>query len=197
MRYNDGFIVGTGAARNIAIGFVPTRVTIINMTDRVTFEAAIAQVIAFDSGSVEIKSGQRIDASDGGWRGIVKQVILASGSWDGGDAAGWIVFEDDTLVGSANVANNDGIFVSEQVDVAGKANVADVSAAGLVTLGVEREADGSAVDADAGVTPYFGAEAETAKGFSISAAISADGKLLHYQAWAPDPGSSPVDMSRG
>ena len=197
MRYNDGFIVGNGAKRNIEIGFVPSFVRVTNLTDRATFEAAIAQAIAFDSGSVEIKSGMRIDASDGGWRGIVKQVILASGTWAGGNAAGWIVFEDGSLAGSANVGDNDGIYSSEQVDVAGSANVADVNGAGLVTLGVEREADGSAVDAESGVTPYFGSEASEAKGFSISATISVDNKLLHYQAWAPDPGSAPVDMSRG
>ena len=197
MRYNDGFIVGTGAARNIELGFVPSSVKIINISGRATFEATLAQVIAFDSGSVEIKAGMRIDAADEGWRGVVAEVILASGSWAGGDAAGWIVFEPGTLVGSANIANNDGIFASDQADLAGRTNVADVSAAGLVAVGVERPVGGGAVVANAEITPYLGTEGSAAKGFTIAAGIAADNDLVRYQAWAPDPGSGDIDMSKG
>ena len=73
----------------------------------------IAQAIPFDSrGTIEIKPGMRIDAADDGWRGIVKQVVVHTGTREGGNAAGWIVFENDTLVGAANIADNDAIYAT-------------------------------------------------------------------------------------
>ena len=197
MRYNDGFIVGNGAARNIELGFVPSRVKITNLSGRATYEASLAEVIGFDSGSSEIKAGMRLDAADEGWRGTVRQVILASGSWDGGNAAGWIVFEAGTLEGRANIADNDTIYSSDQADLAGSTDVATVNGAGLLAQGVGRPGDGNAVSASAEITPYYGTHASMAKGFSIAAAISVDNNLLQYQAWAPDPGSGDIDMSKG
>lgn len=203
MRYNDGFIIGTGAARNIELGFVPSWVRIVNLTDAdKVYEGPIAEAIAFDDGgTAEITAGMRIDAADDGWRGIVGQVLLASGSWEGGDAAGWIVFEPGTLEGAANIGNNDVIHASDQADVKGPATDTDVAAAGLVAVGVEHDptntTDGSKMDPESGLTAYYGSHASAARGFSISAAISEDGKLLGYQAWAKDPGSDVIDMSDG
>lgn len=202
MRYNDGFIIGTGAARNIPLGFVPSFVRLLNVTTRATYEAAMAQMVAFnnngtpDPNAREIKAGMRIDAGDNGWRGTVKEVILQSGAWASGDAAGYLVFEEDTLVGSANLLDNDEIHASEQADLKGAATGFNLAGA-LVTLGVARPATGAAVAAQTGFVPYFGEEAETAKGFTMPASANADNDLLYYQAWAPDPGSSPVDMSQG
>ena len=197
MRYNDGFIVGTGAARNIELGFVPSFVKITNLATRNTNEGPVAEVIAFDNGTTEIKAGMRLDAADDGWRATVKQVVLASGSWDGDNAAGWLVLEGGTLEGAANIGNNDAIHASDQADLKGAASHALVNGAGLTTIGVARPVGGGAVTAAGGITPYYGVHASNAKGFTIAAGISGDGNLLHYRAWAPDPGSGEIDMSQG
>ena len=72
-----------------------------------------------------------------------------------------------------------------------------VNGAGLDLLGVT--VDAAVDDATAGesITPYYGSGADKSRGFTIGATISDDGVVMAYQAWAPDPGSAPVDMSRG
>ena len=201
MRYNDGFFFTTAAAKTIELGFVPTSVRLTNMITRVTHEASLEQAIAFNSGGIEIKAGMRLDAEDGGWGGIAAQVLVIAGSWDarpvadGTNARGWIVFEPGTFRGtSAAVSDNDPIRASDQVDIAGSVTHALVNGSLLTSVGVERPAGGGAVVAEAGITPFFGAEAASAKGFTVAATVmGAAAQLMHYQAWAPDPGSSPVE----
>jgi len=53
--------------------------------------------IGFDSGgTTELKSDTKIEGGTSGATGIVRFVELTSGSWAGGDAAGWIYFEKIT-----------------------------------------------------------------------------------------------------
>lgn len=205
MRYNDGFFIGTGAALNIALGFVPSWVRLINVedADRI-FEGPVAQVVAFDnngtvdSAAREIKAGMRIDAGDDGWRGIVKQVIVESGAWASGNAAGFLVIEGGTLEGAANLGDNDEIHASEQVDLKGAATGFNLAGAGLQSVGITVLPHASdQINAFSGITPYYGSEASKAQGFTVNATVSESDKLIAYQAWAPDPGSGPVDESRG
>jgi len=204
MRYNDGFLIGTGAARNVALGFVPSWVRIYDIGGTTIWEGPVAEAVAFDNNGTadadarEIVAGMRLDAADDGWSGTVKQVILASGGWDTGNAAGWIVFEAGTLEGAANLADNDEIHASDQADLKGAATGFNLTGAGLVRLGakVSTAVAASAADGD-DITPYYGSHAAEARGFTIGATISTDNDLLGYQAWAPDPGSSPVDLSKG
>ena len=196
MRYNDGSFVGTGAAQNIELGFIPSWVRIVNSTDKDRiYEGPVVQAVAFDSGSIEIKAGDAIDArtssSNAGkaWDGVVKQVILASGSWSGGDAAGFLVLEPE---GSRTVADNNEIRIRPQDGVDGSANAADVSAAGYAFFGVAAAGTTGTAAAATAITPYVGAEGSASMGFTIGATIGAAADVLSYQAWSPDPGSGPV-----
>ena len=211
MRYNDGFIRGTGAARNIELGFVPSWVRLINLTDAdMIFEGPVAEAIAFDGGgntahdTREIKAGDMIHASDDGWHGTVKQVILSTGSWAAGTAAGWIVFEGGTLEGVSSIADNDTIYVRPQAGAKGSADAATVNGAGLTTVTVQLDptntTDANKMDpagTNEHIKPYYGAEGSKARGFTLESAVCESAKLLAFQAWAPDPGSAPPDMSKG
>ena len=62
--------------------------------------------IGFDSGSVEITRGSKIEDATSDATGIVRCVELTSGTWAGGDAAGWIYFEKTTgTFGNNNIIN--------------------------------------------------------------------------------------------
>ena len=201
--YNDGFIMGNGAALNINLGYVPSWVKLLNITDtNVIAEGPVAEMLGFDSGSIDFKPGMRIDASDSGWGGIVGQEIRTGGNPTTGNSAGLIVFEAGTLYGGANIADNDQIYASEQVDVAGTTNVGDVVNALLrgVTLEMKPEestaGDRMSILAFAsGIQPYYGTVGGEALGFTIPAGLAADNKLLGYQAWSPAQGAGPVDQS--
>ena len=207
MRYNDGILVGTAAAQDIEVGFVPSWVKVINQNSGtgnagvpIVYEGPVAEVISFDSGGTEpITAGQRVDAMDGGWRGIVKQVIVYAGTWAAGTADGFLVFEPGTLVGAGNIADNDVIYTSDQVDVRGPAtDRAAVEVAGLKDLTtVETSTFDLSAAAGVRITPYYGASGEKSHGFTFGATISDSDNMLFYQAWAPDPGSDIIDIYGG
>lgn len=204
MRYNTGLLVGNGSAQNIELGFVPDFVEVHNVSST-TFihRAMVREALLFDSGGTEpIVAGDRIDASDGGWNGIVDQVVLTGGTWSGGNAAGWIIFQPGTLTGAGNIANNDTIYSSKQADVRGPAtNRADVSAAGLAhfTSILTGSSGAVTVSSAAGteIVPYYGSEGENSRGFTIGSTISVDNAPLIYNAWARDPGSGNIDIYAG
>ena len=196
MRYNDGVFTGTGAAQNIELGFIPSWVRILNGTDKdALYEGPVMQAVAFDSGSIEIKAGDSIDArtssSNAGkaWDGVVKQVVVTGGTWAGGDAAGFLILEPE---GNRTIADNNEIRIRPQDGVDGSANAADVSAAGYARFGMTLATTVAAEVAGTQIVPYVGAEGSKAMGFSIGTTIGSTGEVLIYQAWSPDPGSGPV-----
>ena len=202
MRYNDGYLIGTGSARNVELGFIPSFVRVMNLTGTINVtQAALGEVIGFDGGGTkEIRAGDAIYASDKGWEGIVQQVILNTGSWAGGNATGFIVFVPGTLTGAGNIADNDVIRIRPQDGVDDTAtNRADVVTAG-VRNGTFRTVAATALAAGGSnqdIVAYQGADAAGAKGFTIQSAVLADGDLGFYQAWSPDPGSGPIDLAAG
>ena len=201
MRYNDGFIIGAGAARNIDVGFVPSAVRILNLTDNdEIFDGALYHVIPFDSGGGtvadprEIKAGHEIVGPDGAWGGTVFQVILSGGAWSAGTAAGFIVLAPGSEIGVSTIADNNIISVRPQQHAPGAGDFATVNGANFVP---SLKTSGATITGPDGerITPWNGGEAGS--GFSIGPGMAADNRLLFYQCWAPDPVGGPIDMSRG
>lgn len=178
-----GFIHGTGAALNVSIGFIPDKVTITNWTDGDKVTVGIMhEVVAFTSGSLAIKAGDEIRGlSNTGVYGIVDQVILDSGSWAGGDAAGWLVFKQNRIVGT---------FGSENAEVNDSGNN-DLTVAAEVEKGVDYDTEVAAATGNAAVIAYHGdADSGYAAGFTVGSTVSEDGKLLFFEAIANDPGAT-------
>lgn len=168
-----GFLRGTGAAINVELGFVPDFVMVINMTDGDLITCgALGKVMAFTSGSLEIQAGDKVSQSDTIYA-TVRQVILDTGSYAGGDAAGWLIFDADQITGTFTAAaaavndSGDDDFTAAAIDEDGVSIAAAV--AGTTTAATSAQS-------------YVGAAGSAAKGFTVGATVSEDAKLLFYVA---------------
>lgn len=169
-----GFAYGTGAALNIECGFVPELVLLINHTDGTVFNFAMPKFrpMAFTSGGAsEIKAGHTIVGATSGAKARVHQVLTDTGTWAGGDAAGSLILEADTVVGT---------FTSEAIYIEGESGLDDATGAAIGTIGVDSDTE---IAADTGITPYLGSAASAAKGFTLATAVSTDAKLFAWVAF--------------
>lgn len=176
----NGFIHGTGAALNVSIGFVPDVVEITDLTNgTIITKGVMFEVVAFTSGSLEIFAGDTITGlTNTGVSGVVDQVILDSGSWAGGDAAGWLVFK---------AAAVNGTFGSENAEVNDSGDN-DLTVAAEVQKGVNIDTEVASATTTAGVQAYYGdADNGYPAGFTVGSGVSVNGALLFFQASASDP----------
>lgn len=80
-------------------------------------QVALGYELAFTSGgTTEITEGQTITGATSGATAVLTRVMLESGSWSAGDAAGKFVFASQT-----------GTFQSENIDVGASANLATIA----------------------------------------------------------------------
>lgn len=86
---------------------------------------ALGREIAFTSGGTyEIAEGDTITGATSAATAVITRVVLSSGSWASGDAAGYLVFATDT-----------GTFQAENLNVGGNLNVATIAGdASAITL---------------------------------------------------------------
>jgi hypothetical protein len=174
MQQKFGFFYGTGAAINIECGFIPEFVIVMNHTDGDVFNFAMPSIrtMAFTSGGTsEIKAGHTIVGATSGATAKVKQVLADTGTWAGGDAAGTLILDSDTITGT---------FTSEAIYIQGESGLDDATGAAVGTVGVDSDTE---IAADTGITPYTGAAASNAKGFTCATAVSEDAKLFAYAAF--------------
>jgi hypothetical protein len=178
----SGVALGTGAAINVELGFIPDRVEIVNGTDgdkiHVGFPNRI--IIPFTSGgTTEIVAGHVLVGATTGAKARVAEVKLASGTWAAGDAAGvFVLYQEDRI----NLTD----FGSENVDVQTLAgysigsNLATVTANVTHTVDIDTEVAGAT--GNNAVSAYRGASGSNSKGFTIGSTISEAGKVLHWTA---------------
>jgi len=170
------YVRGTGAAINVPLGWYPDLVIICNATDgdkiHIGSPMAGRHVIPFSSGGVnQIQAGDIIKGATSGATAKVIDVILDSGTWAGGDAAGWLIIELDTKVGTFASEN-----VYEFPQPSGGIDDATITVDVVFTQDIDTEVAGAT--GAASVTLYTGSAASAAKGITIGATISEDAKLL-------------------
>ena len=169
-----GAFYGTGAGINIEVGFIPDMVIIGNHTDGDVLLVAYPSIkrMTFSSGGTsEIKAGHTIKGATSGATGRVKQVLTDTGTWPGGDAAGTILLDTDTIVGT---------FASEAIYIDGEPGLDDATGAAVANIGFKSDA---AVAGNTNVSGYVGAAGSNAKGFTVATADSEDAKLFVYTAF--------------
>lgn len=182
-----GFIHGTGAALNLELGFIPDYVEVTNLTDGdIVQRGWPGKVVVFTSGGVgQVKAGMVLTGATSGATMVVNQVILDSGSWAGGDAAGWFIV--DSIVGTITTEN-----VNASRGLA-QDNVATVVV--QVEFGVDINTEVASITSAA--TSFLRYEGDAAngyaKGITIGSTISKNGKLLGILAIKNDAGlNSPL-----
>lgn len=175
-----GYTVGNGAALNISLGFIPDLVQVWNLTDadevHTAFLGGDRYVIPFSGGgTTEIATGDTIVGATSAATAFVEQVLLYSGSWAGGDAAGFFV-----------VRKVVGTFQSENVYVGSGTDDATVTVNVNHTVAVIDSGSGttdlSLTTSNDAISKYTGSTSAAA-GFTIGSGIAEEAKLLGYVAW--------------
>ncbi|MDO8534618.1 MAG: hypothetical protein Q7S17_07755 [Xanthobacteraceae bacterium] len=172
-----GFMVGNAAAQNVLLGFVPDYVMVVDQTDRAKItEWARGQHMVFTSGGTKvIAAGDTIKGATSGATTKVGLVMLTSGSWAGGDAAGTIFFDKADKVGTFETEN---IYVSS--DSTAGTNDATIVVDVEYCWSTDTEVAGETTDAM--ITAYVGTTGGNPKGFTIGSTISTSDKTLFYMA---------------
>lgn len=173
LKMKTGRLRGTGAAINVSLGFLPSVVEVVNITDGDKITRYYADVsIAFTSGgTTEITAGQTITGATSGATAVVDSVILGSGSWAGGDAAGFFICKEADVTGT---------FQSENVNVGSASNLATVAAQVQACVDIDTEV--ASASGNTGIAAYQGTTS-AGKGFTIGSTVSESGKLLAYVAY--------------
>jgi hypothetical protein len=169
-----GYVNGTGSAINVSLGWIPDHVKVINLTDGDDYwENWLGKVIAFTSASVEPVAGDTLRGlTNTNVTGVVKQVILDTGTYAAGDAAGWLIFDADDLSGS---------FGSENAEI-NDSDTNDITVAVQDQDGIDIDTEVAATTTAATNIQAYVGSTTAAKGFTIGATISEDAKLLGYIA---------------
>ena len=183
LQMKSGVIKGAGAVVNIDCGFIPNLVFLNNSrgsAETLTFWDGYS-ILGFDSGSDEILPGDNMVDATGGGTFTVVSVTLRTGSWAGGDAAGFMEIVADT----GTIANNNNL---NRVAANPPGPVRE-AASNVATI------DGSVVpfdidiDTEAGtpasrfVVPHLGVAGTTAKGFTIAAGAAVSGEYVRWTAF--------------
>jgi len=177
-----GVVIGTGAAINVELGWVPNSVELFNVTDNdIITQAFLDWVIPFSGGgTTEIVAGMDIKGATTNATARIKQVIASATTWSAGTAAGVLIIDADSLVGTFGAEN---IYVTSDVstgidDATVTANVVHNIASGASTL--------AAAVTTSAISRYEGAAASASKGFTIGSVLSESGKVLRFRAFRDD-----------
>ena len=176
-----GITVGNGAALNIELGWVPDFVSLYNATDGdLITNAFLNWVVPFTSGgTTEIAAGASIRGATSGATAVVKAIHLYSGSWAGGDAAGFIELVEGSLVGTFGSEN-----VYVQNDATAGINDATVTANVVHNVAIAAAAAGAT--GNSAISRYEGSAGSASKGFTIGSSIATEAKVLRYFAVRSD-----------
>jgi len=178
-----GFFKGTGAAVNVLLGWIPEYVQIINLTDGDDIWINhIPRVMAFTGGGTsEIKAGDKLHGNTSDATGVIRQVILDSGTWAGGDAAGWFIFDGDVISGTFQAETG----YREGVDADGTDGCSITAVDDNDGVDIDTEVAATTTAATT-ITAYAGTSGGNTKGFTVGSTCSEDGKLFGYLAFRGD-----------
>jgi hypothetical protein len=172
-----GTTVGNGAALNVICGFVPQMVELYNATDgNIITVAFLDWVVPFSSGgTTEIEAGAEITGATSAATARVSEVLVYSGTWAAGDAAGFLVLQEGSL---------DGTFGSENVYVSSDSTsgINDATVTANVTHSFAIAAEVAGATTTSAISRYEGTEAGYGKGFTIGSVIAEEAKALRYVA---------------
>lgn len=173
-----GILVGNGAAQNIELGWIPEKVELYNCTDGDLITIAfLAWIVPFSGGgTTEITAGATIRGATSGATAVVKEVLLYSGTWAGGDAAGFFVLVEGSLSGTFGSEN---VYITS--DTTSGTDDATVTANVVHNIAIAAAAAGAT--GNSAISRYEGVAGSASKGFTIGSTIAEEAKLLRYIAY--------------
>lgn len=179
---------GTGAAVNVELGFIPDMVMLWNLTDGdiVTIGHPSRDIFAFTSGGTNVPHvGDKLKGATSGATAIISDIITNSGTWAGGDAAGWIVLDQASRVGTFTGGE---LLINQTVQTVA-AGVDDLTMT-AADLPISEKIDTAAATVTTvnAITAYLG-DATHAPGCTLGSTISEASKLLHLVAFRSDYGA--------
>lgn len=174
-----GYTVGNGAALNIELGFVPHKVSLWNLTDGdVVTHGFLQWVVPFTSGGTfELAPGHKIIGATSGATAVIESVLLYSGTWAAGDAAGFFVLVEGTKVGTFSSEN---VYTDSSSSSSGT-NDATVTANVVYSVAISTAA--ATVTTTSAISRYEGVAGTNSAGFTIGSAIAEEAKVLFYEAY--------------
>ena len=180
----SGMLAGTGAAANVSLGFVPDRVDLIDLTAGTVVYTAFpsSKGIAFTAGgggtnNQTINAGATIVGATSGATAVVKQVLVTSGSFTGGNATGFMVLDAATITGTFGTEN---VYIKGGLNASNSTNQADAAVTAPVVEGVKVSGAAGPVS-DTSITAYLGSTSAS-QGFTISSGANTSGHLFSYTA---------------
>lgn len=176
--YEHRVLVGNGAAQNIELGYVPEFAMLINATDGdlITIYNRGKSIPFSGGGTTEIAVGDTITGATSGATAKVRQVLLYSGTWAGGDAAGFFIANEDDITGTWASEN---AYVSSDTT----SGIDDATVTAAVELSQASAAAIAGATGNSAMSAYVGSAATYAKGITVGSTIAEEAKLLHLHVW--------------
>lgn len=180
-----GQVVGLGATLNVPLGFVPQRVELHNATtgSAITTIAHLQWVVPFTSGGTNtISAGDKIKGATSGATATVESVLLTSGTFAAGNAVGFFVLQEGSLVGtfgSENVYDTTTQAAAGIDDATVTVNV--ISCTQIAANGTQTIVTGTSA-----ISRLEGTAGTSGSGFTIGSVIAPAGNLLRYVAYQGD-----------
>jgi hypothetical protein len=174
LSFATGNVVGTGAALNVSIGFVPRRVEVYNATDGDIITTAFLDYrIPFNTGVTTIAPNDLIKGATSGATARVSEVVLISGTFAAGNAAGVLIVRPEDITGTFQTEN---VYVPLSSTTTVAAVTVQVNRGNAVTTAA------AAVVTTNSISPSLGSTT-AAEGFTIGATVSESAKELIWSAW--------------
>lgn len=193
--FASGITVATAGPDNVEVGFIPDIVKLwkFNGTVPAVNVWIRAKFCAFTSGGTyEIKAGDVIQGATSKLvRAEVRRVVVTSGSWAAGDAAGFLIWQDwnqngnfgsenvDLLASGSTVAHGGGVGTANVATVTAQTELGNFALSGAAT---PAESTFTYVTPANGIQPYSGSAGSTSEGFTITATLATAGDIWFWEA---------------
>lgn len=166
------YLVGTGSAINIPLGFIPDRATLENLTDldRMDIYNRGRNMPFTSGGTTPILPGDMIKGATSGAVTRVVDVLITSGTFAAGTAAGFFILDDGDPEKKGTFSSENVYKTNDQVSGIDDATVTVdvVNASSIITTAYLTGGD---------ITAYLG-DSSNAKGLTLGATCFEAGKLL-------------------
>jgi hypothetical protein len=179
------YLVGTGAALNIPLGYNPDWARLVNLTDgTILNEYFRGRIMPFTVGTVALVPGAKIKGATSGAVARVMDVVIATGTLAASTAAGWIILDDADAAG-VPYADKVGTFSTENITLFGASTTIGAITVDVTMPQIKIDTAVAPITASNAIT-YYAGDKNNAKGLTLAAGIMTAGKLFCLQTFMFD-----------